>query len=101
MNIMPSKFFLTLLDSPIWFETIFALGDNESLSLLTIFANRIRHGAKAFWTAPQVFCLHIMLVSSTYTLGGALGKDVCNSWLDLYNNDFVMGHDCLHPASIL
>ena len=101
MNVVQSKLFSSWFDNPVWFETIFALGDNDSLSLLIIFANRIRHGAKAFWTALQVFCLHIMLVSSTYTLGGALGKEVCNSWLDLYNTDFVMGHDCLHPASIL
>ena len=54
---------------------MFALGDSDNLRLLTILAKRIRHGAKAFWTALPVLCLHIMLVSSTYTLGGALGKE--------------------------
>ena len=61
----------------------------------------MRHGARLFRTALQVFSLHIMPVSSTYTLGGALGNFVCSSSLDLLSNDLVMGHDCLHPANML
>ena len=79
----------------------FAFGESERFSLCTILANLMRHGARLFCTALQVFSLHIMLVSSTYTLGGALGNLVCNSSLDLFSNDLVMGHDCLQPANML
>ena len=79
----------------------FVLGESDKFSLLTIVANLMRHGAIIFCTALQVDSLHIMLVSSTYTLGGALGNLISNSSFDLLSNDLVMGHDCLQPANML
>ena len=77
------------------------MGDSDKFSLLTFLANCKIQGARLFCTALQVVSLHIMLVSSTYTLGGALGNCISRSSMDRLSSDLVIGHDCLHPANML